>query len=254
MLSLTTIAWNTFKENLRDKILYNLLLFAFLLIGGSVLLGRLTIAEQHKVITDMGLAVINLVGVAISVFVGVGLVSKEIERRTIYTIMARPITRVTFILGKYAGLAFTLLVNMSVMLIVFLGTLALNGAPIRVSLLQCSQLIFVELLVLTAIALLFSTFSSTTVSATLTTALYIVGHLSADLKGIADKYQGEVAKLFMNIIYYATPNLEVLNVKGQAAAGVEITWSYQLLASAYGLLYAAAILTAASTIFKRRDF
>src|SRR6266545_1123550 len=114
MWPVIVIALNTFRENLRDKILYNLVLFAFLLIGASVLLADLTIMEHHKMIADMGLAAINLVGVIIAVFVGIGLVSKEIERRTIYTIMARPITRTQFVLGKYLGLVMTLSVNMAV--------------------------------------------------------------------------------------------------------------------------------------------
>ena len=115
MRAIGIIALNTYRETLRDKILYNLLLFAFVLIGGSVVLGELTIMEHHKIVTDMGLAAINVVGVVIGMFVGIGLVSKEIERRTVYTIMARPITRTQFILGKYAGLIITLMANMLIM-------------------------------------------------------------------------------------------------------------------------------------------
>ena len=128
------IAVNAFRESLRDKILYNLVLFAGLLIGLSVLLADLSITEHHKVIADMGLAAINLIGVIIAMFVGISLVNKEIERRTIYTIMARPISRSFFIMGKYFGLALTLLVNMSVMLAVFLLTLWLYHVPIKPSL------------------------------------------------------------------------------------------------------------------------
>lgn len=254
MGSVTVIALNTFRENLRDKILYNLLLFALLLIGMSALLGTLTIAEQEKIVSDMGLAAINLVGVLIAIFVGVGLVSKEIERRTVYTIMARPISRVQFILGKYLGLVLTLLVNLMIMGVVFLATLFMHGAPITPALLQAMQLIFVELLIMTALALFFSTFSSTTLSATLALALYVVGHLTPDLKGIADKSQNAWLQSVMSGLYYLCPNLEALNIKGVAAAGVGVSLSYQAMASLYGLLYAALLIAAACMVFQRRDF
>lgn len=250
----TIIALNTFRENLRDKILYNLVLFALLLIGMSALLGTLTIAEQEKIVSDMGLAAINLVGVLIAIFVGVGLVSKEIDRRTVYTIMARPISRGQFILGKYLGLALTLLVNLLVMGAVFLATLWMHGASISPALLQALQLIFVELLLMTALALFFSTFTSTTLSATLTLALYVVGHLTPDLKGIAEKSQSPWLHGVMTSLYYLCPNLESLNIKGVAAAGVGVPLSYQAMASLYGLLYAAFLLTAACLVFQRRDF
>lgn len=248
------IAFNTFRENLRDKILYNLLFFALLLIGASVILGDLTIAEQKKIVTDMGLAATNLVGVVIAIFVGIGLVSKEIERRTIYTIMARPISRMQFVLGKYLGLAFTLSINVLIMLSVFLVTLLISGASVHLALLQAVELIFVELLIVTALALFFSTFTSSTLSAIMTLGLYVIGHLTTDLKGIAEKSHSQMVKVVITGLYYICPNLEVLNVKGQAASGMAISLSYQAAATAYGLLYAALLLVTACVIFQRRDF
>lgn len=254
MRGIAVIALNTFRENLRDRILYNLLFFALFLIGFSVLLGDLTIAEQKKLVTDLGLAAINLVGVIIAVFVGIGLVNKEIERRTVYTIMARPISRAQFILGKYAGLALTLLVNVGIMLAFFLATLWMDRVPIHGGLWQAVELIYVELLLVTALALFFSTFSSTTVSAMLTLGLYVIGHLTADLKGIAAKSSSEAVKAVMTGLYYLCPNLEVLNIKGQAAVGSAVALPYQALASAYGLAYAALLIAAACAVFNRRDF
>ena len=254
MWSVAVIAFNTFRENLRDKILYNLLFFALLLIGASVLLGSLTIMEQNKIVTDMGLAAINLVGVIIAIFVGIGLVSKEIERRTVYTIMARPISRTQFILGKYFGLTLTLSVNAVIMLVVYLATLWVDRVPIHGSLFQAIQLIFVEWLLVTALALFFSTFSSSTLSAIMTLAFYVIGHLTADFKGIAAKSESALVQAVMNGLYYACPNLEVLNVKGQAAMGQMVSASYEVLASLYGLLYAALLITAACLVFQRRDF
>jgi ABC-type transport system involved in multi-copper enzyme maturation permease subunit len=248
------IALNTFRESLRDRILYNLLFFALLLIGFSVLLGDFTIAEQKKIVTDLGLAAINLVGVIIAIFVGIGLVSKEIERRTVYTIMARPISRGQFILGKYLGLALTLLVNVTIMLAVFFATLLMDQVPLHWGLFQAVELIYVELLVVTALALFFSTFSSSAVSAMMTLGFYVIGHLTADLKGIAAKSASEVVKAVTTGLYYVCPNLEVLNIKGQAALGGPVALSYQVLASGYGLMYSAILITAACAVFNRRDF
>lgn len=254
MWCVAVIAQNTFRESLRDKILYNLLFFALLLIGASVLLADLSITEHTKIITDMGLAAINLVGVLIAIFVGIGLVTKEIERRTVYTIMARPISRAQFILGKYLGLILTLLVNVAVMCAVFLFTLWMTKTPIYASLFQAIALMLVELLLVTAIAMFFSTFTSSTLSAIMTLGLYVVGHLTTDLKGIAQKGENEAVTAIMTGIYYLCPNLELLNIKGQAARGVAVSLSYQLLATGYGILYATLLLTAACVIFNRRDF
>ena len=254
MHSIGVIALNTFLENLRDKILYILLLFSALLMAASIFLGALTIAEQYKIVTDMGLAAINLIGVIIAIFVGIGLVTKEIERRTIYTIMARPVSRTQFVLGKYFGLAATLTVNVLVMFAVLLLTLWWLHAPMPFSLFQAAGLIFVELLVITALAMLFSTFSSATVSASLTLGLYVIGHLTQDLKGIAEKSHNEFITALMTGMYYLFPNLELLNIKGTAAAGVPVSLTYQAWATGYGLLYAGLLLAVSCVIFQRRDF
>jgi Cu-processing system permease protein len=254
MAAIGVIALNTFRESLRDKILYNLLLFAGLLIGLSVLLADLSIMEHHKIVADMGLAAINLTGVIIAMFVGISLVNKEIDRRTVYTIMARPISRTCFILGKYVGLALTLLVNVAIMLAVFLITLSLYHVPIGLAIFQAVGLIFMELLVVTAIALFFSTFSSSMLSAILTLGMYVIGHLTTDLKSIAGKSPSETANMVMNGLYYLCPNLEAFNIKGQAAMGIPVGSDYLALASLYGFAYAAVLVTGACVIFQRRDF
>lgn len=254
MRLLMVVAGNTFRETIRDKILYNLVLFAVLLIGASVLLGTLTIGEQARIVNDLGLAAINLVAVIIAVFVGIGLVTKEIERRTVYTILARPITRVQFVLGKYIGLGLIVVVNVAIMFGMFLGTIWLTGNTIHVSLFQAVELILVETLLVMAIALFFSTFSSSTLSATITLGLFVIGHLTSDLKGMAEKSQSQFTEAALTALYYVCPNLEMLNIKGQAASGLLVEAGYQATATAYGLLYAGLLLTGACVIFQRRDF
>ena len=254
MQSLVAVAGNTFRETIRDKILYNLVLFALLLIGASTLLGTLTIGEQGRIINDLGLAAINLVGVAIAIFVGIGLVTKEIERRTIYTILSRPISRTQFILGKYIGLGFIVSANVALMFGMFLVTIWVSGNPIYGSLFQAVQLVLVETWLVMAIALFFSTFSTSILSATMTLGFYIIGHLTSDLKGFAEKTENTMAKTVMAVLYYVCPNLDLLNVKGQAASGILVEFGYQATATAYGLVYVGLLLTGACLIFQRRDF
>jgi ABC-type transport system involved in multi-copper enzyme maturation permease subunit len=254
MQSLLVVAHNTFRETVRDKILYNLVFFALLLIGASVLLGTLTIGEQSRIINDIGLAAINLVGVIIAIFVGIGLVTKEIDRRTIYTILARPITRTQFVLGKYCGLVFIGGLNIAIMFAMFVSTIWLSGNAIFGSLFQAVELMLVEVLLITALAMFFSTFSSPTLSAIMTLGCYVIGHLTGDLKGIAEKTKNPVTESIMTALYYVCPNLEWLNIKGQAAAGVSVSGDYQVAATAYGLLYAGLLLLGACRIFERRDF
>jgi Cu-processing system permease protein len=140
------------------------------------------------------------------------------------------------------------------MLLVYWGTLSMYKAPLHGALLQAITLIFIELLLMTAIAMFFSTFTTATLSAIMTVSFYVIGHLSTDLKGLAAKSHSEMIKTVMTSIYYLCPNLEALNIKGQAAMGVPVTLSYVALASTYGLVYTALLLTAACVIFQRRDF
>jgi len=192
--------------------------------------------------------------VIIAIFVGIGLVTKEIERRTIYTILARPITRVQFILGKYLGLAFIVIVNIAIMFAMFVATLWLTGSAVHGSLFQVVELIIVETLLVMAMALFFSTFSSSILSATMALGLYVIGHLTTDLKSIAEKSHSQLTEAVLTAVYYVCPNLEMLNIKGQGASGVLMEMGYQATATAYGLLYAGLLLTGACLIFQRRDF
>ncbi len=254
MKRIIVIALNTFKENLRDKILFNLVFFGLMLIGSSVLLGSLTIGEQAKLMKDLGLASINVFGVLIAVFVGIGLVSKEIEKRTIYSIIAKPIPRYQFLLGRYSGLALTLSVNIAIMAVGFILVLLLGGVSLDIGLIKAIGLIFLELLVIVAVAVMFSTFTTPTLSATFTLAIYVIGHLTGDLKVLGDKLEDPLVSGVLNVLYYALPNLANFNVKSEAAHGIPISWNYLLVTVSYGVAYTASVMVVACMIFQRRDF
>ena len=252
-MKVLSIALNTFRENLRDKLLYNLLVFALLMIGSSLLLMRLTLGEFHRLLLDVGLGSVNIFSVLIAIFVGIGLVNKEIEKKTIYTIVSKPVARFEFLLGKYVGLTITLLVNLVIMTAGLLAVLVAQDVPIEAVLFKAVGLILLECMVITAVALLCSTFTSATLSAIFTLATYVIGHLTADLKTFGAKMD-EGAKAFLNGLYYVLPNLERFNLKGHVVHHLDIPASDVLLIVAYGLTYVAFLLMSASIIFQRRDF
>lgn len=253
-MRILSIALNTFRENLREKLLYNLLIFALLMIGSSIIVSRLTLGDFERLILDIGLASINIFGVLIAIFVGIGLVSKEIEKKTIYTIVSKPVPRYEFLIGKFCGLAITLFVNTCVMVAGLLLVLWFMKVPVEAILFKSLTLIYLECLVVTAVALLFSTFSSATLSAIFTLAIYVIGHLSGDLRLFGKKFMGDLGQGVLNALYYTLPNLERFNLKGHVIHHLDFSAADMALTLAYGLTYAAMLLLIASMIFQKRDF
>ena len=253
MRPLLAIAFNTFRDNLREKLLYNLLFFVLLMTGSSILLSRLSLGEINRLVLDLGLASIDLFGVFIAIFIGIGLVSKDIGNKTVYTLLSKLIRRSEFLLGTYLGLCLTLLVNTVVMVAGFLLVLQWMHVPTSPSLYQAVVTIYLELMVLMAVALLCSTFTSSTLSAVVTLAIYVIGHVSAGLKVLGVKLDG-ASRVVIDVLYYAMPNLERFNLKGQVIYGTSHRWEDFALILAYGLLYTAVLLVMASAIFRRRDF
>jgi ABC-type transport system involved in multi-copper enzyme maturation permease subunit len=265
--AVSLVAVNVFKESVRDRVPYNLVLFAVLLIAASYLLGQLTAGQDVKIIKDLGLAATSLFGLFIAVFIGIGLVSKEVERRSIYSLLSKPITRPQFVAGKYAGLALTIVVNVAVMTVALYLVLAYMTAMtdpkiqsvwdapgIDPRMLKAVILIVVELMIVTAVALFFSTFSTPLLSAALTFGLYIVGHFNADLKNFERVVQSKPAVWLARGIYHLVPDLSAFDVKTQVVHGLPVPASYIALTVAYGGAYIAALLLASAVIFSRRDF
>ena len=267
MKATAAIAINVFRESVRDKVLYNLVLFAILLIGASYLLGQLTAGQDVKIIKDLGLSAISLFGLFIAVFIGIGLVSKEVERRSIYSLVSKPIRRYQLVLGKYIGLTLTLAVNVAIMaaaLYVVLGYMSWGvspeiqrawGAPgLDPALLKAIGLILVELMLVTSIALFFSTFSSPMLSAACTFGLFIVGHFSGDLRNFQDVVDSPGAARLARGLYWVLPNLSPFDIKAQVVHGQPIAMGYLAMTIGYGALYTAMLLSISMYVFSRRDF
>jgi ABC-type transport system involved in multi-copper enzyme maturation permease subunit len=265
--AIRVVAINVFRESVRDRVPYNLVVFAILLIASSYLIGQLTAGQDVKIIKDLGLAATSVFGLFISIFIGIGLVSKEVERRSIYALLSKPVTRAQFVAGKYAGLVLTLAVNVSVMTIALYVILAYmvwtepptlragwDAPGMDPALLKAVFLIFIELMLVTAIALFFSTFSTPILSAALTFGLYVAGHFNADLKNFEKIVSSKAAARLARGVYHVLPDLSAFDVKTEVVHGLPVTLGYLASTAAYGLAYVAALLLVSTFIFSRRDF
>jgi Cu-processing system permease protein len=261
------IAINAFRESVRDKVLYNLVFFALLLIGASYLIGQLTAGQDIKIIKDLGLAATSIFGLFMAIFIGIGLVSKEVERRSIYSLLAKPIRRYQLVLGKYAGLMLTLAVNLSIMALALYAVLAYMAwtlgpeaskgwetPAVDPMLFRAVVLTFFELGIVTAIAIFFSTFSTPLLSAALTFGLFVAGRFSGDLRQFNQVVESRAAARAAEALYWVLPNLAPFDVRAQVVHGQLVPLGYMALTAAYGLLYIAALLVPATLIFSRRDF
>lgn len=267
MRAIGAIAVNVFRESVRDKVLYNLVLFAILLIGASYLLGQLTAGQDVKIIKDLGLASTSIFGLFIAIFIGIGLVSKEVERRSIYSLLAKPIHRYQLVLGKYAGLALTLVVNVTVMAIALYGVLwyvasgvgpeaqrVWDAPALDPALSKAILLILLELMLITALALFFSTFSTPILSAAFTFGLFIVGHFSADLRNFDQVVDSAAAVKLARGLYWVLPNLAQFDVKAQVVHGQAVPAGYVAVVALYAIVYITMLLALGTYVFSRRDF
>jgi ABC-type transport system involved in multi-copper enzyme maturation permease subunit len=249
------IARNTFRESVRDRILYNLVLFVLLITAAAIFLGELTGGQEARTIVNFGLSAMLLFGAFIAIFVGVALVSKEIEKRTVYAIFSKPVRRGEFIVGKYFGLCLTLLVNVSIMGVgVSLALLYVGGNNLAISIWGAIFLIYLELTILTAIATLFSSFSSPALSALLTFFIFIIGHFSASLRDFAQNLDSSAAKAFFEFLYYFLPNLSFFSFITNAANDGFPPAAMLGGAFLYAVIYVSILLAAAVLIFSRRNF
>jgi len=261
------VALHVFRDSVRDKVLYSIVAFAVLLMATSFLIGQLTAGQDVKIIKDLGLAAMSLFGLFIAIFIGIGLVSREIERRSIYAMLAKPVRRSEFIVGKYLGLVGTLLVNLAVMAIAYYAVLlymkftlpetAFKAGPPATDprLLLAIGLIGAELAVVTAIALFWSTFSSSALlSAALTAGLWVTGQFGSDLRNFDQVVQSPAAIALARGLYYLLPNFAAFDVKTQVVNGLPIGAEYVAATLGYALAYIGMLIVAAVVIFSRRDF
>jgi ABC-type transport system involved in multi-copper enzyme maturation permease subunit len=249
------IARNTFREAVRDRVLYNLIAFALLLSGAAILVGQISIDIEKLVVINLGLTAVSLFGTVIAIFIGIGLVSKEIEKRTLYTVLSRPVRRWEFIVGKFFGLAGTLVVNTFFMAIGVFAALLYVAHRFQKPdawILVALWFIVLQFLIICALALLFSSFSSPLLSAVFAFALFVIGSLAGDLRGFAGVVHGFGRWLAIGIAYLV-PNFAALNVISAVAHEQPIASRLIFYNTAYALTYAAMALCGAILVFERRN-
>jgi Cu-processing system permease protein len=252
-----TIALGAFTESVRERVLYNLIVFAFLMLGAAILLGGISVGVEQIVLVNLGLTAISIFGLLIAIFIGIGLVSREIERRTIYNILSKPVTRAEFILGKYAGLVLTLVVNTAIMTAGFYAALAIQEKGLAVrdfSLLVAVYFILLQLAMVVGIAIFFSCISTSLLAAVFTLCLFVIGNFSADIRGFGQESGSPALRSLTAAVYYLLPNFRDFNVVDQVAHGVRISGLLITANSCYALLYIAALLSGAILIFEERGF
>lgn len=261
------VAGAVFKESVRDRVPLSLVLFAAVLMAASFLMGQLTAGQDLKVMKDLGLASMNAIGLLIAIFIGTGLVSKEVERRSIYALLAKPVSRFSFIVGKFAGLVLTLAANLAMMTVAFYLMMAYmdwttaegikqgwRAPALDPRILLPVGLLGVQLTLTTAVALFFSTFSSPLLSMLLTLGIWVAGHFSGDLRNFQDAVDSPAAAWLARALYYLLPNLTAIDVKNSIVHNVAVPWNAVGIGVLSLLTYTTLLVTAAVRVFARRDF
>ena len=269
MMRVRLVAWHVFKESVRDRMLYAIGAFALLLVAAAILIAQITAGQDVKIIKDLGLAVIELAGVLMAIVIGVGLVAREIERRSIFALLTKPLPRHEFIVGKYLGLVLTLMVNvvgMTAALYLMLAyadrqitpayRLVLDAPVVDPRLLLVVVMVGAELSLLTAVALFFSTFSSSgLLSIVFTVGLYLTGLLSGDLRQFGDIVDvSPVVASVVQTVGWIVPAFSAFDIKAQVVHGVPLPPGFVAGTLLYAVVYTGAILAAAVALFSRREF
>jgi Cu-processing system permease protein len=254
---IVTVALGAFRESVRERVLYNLVVFAFLMVGAAIMMGSISVGVERLILVNLGLTAISIFGLLIAIFIGIGLVSKEIDRRTIYSILSKPVTRAEFILGKYAGLLLTLLVNTSIMTAGFYFALATQkgGLELRdLAILAAIYFILLELAIVVGIAVFFSCISTPILSAIFTLSFFVIGNFSGDIRGFGRESSSPVVEKITSLLYYVLPNFSNYNVIDQVAHRARTPIWLITANTCYALLYIAVLLSGTIMIFEKREF
>ena len=256
MKNIWAVASNTFREAVRDRVLYNLVFFALLMMGAAILVGQISMGIEESVIVSLGLTAISAIGILIAIFIGIGLVSKEMEKRTLYALLAKPVERWQFVLGKYGGLVMTLALNTAAMAVGLYLALWMVKHPLETSdayVLVAVYLILLKLALIVALAMLFSCFTTPFLAILFTGAIYIAGVFAEDLRTMRAVDIAPSTMKLLRGVSYVLPNFENFNVMATVAHGRGVPATLVWQDTFYAALYAAIVLAAAAMVFSRRN-
>jgi ABC-type transport system involved in multi-copper enzyme maturation permease subunit len=253
-MNIKAIALNTFKEAVRNKIFYLLVMFGIFFALSSQLVSLLTIGDKVKVLKDVGLGSIHFFSVLVAIFTGINLVFKEIDKKTIYNILSKPISRSSFIIGKFLGLAYTLLVALVSMAAIFFIFLYVSTGEFDSGVALYFLLLYFELLIITSLSLLFSSFTTPILSSIFTITLFLIGHVLWTFNEFKVRLVEPLIKIIVYFFYYILPNLDKFNIKNAVVMDVKLEPGLILGSILYGLVYIAALLALTIVIFQKREF
>ncbi len=254
MYKIICIALNTFRESVREKIIVVALLFGVVLMGSSVFLSPLAIGAREKIVTDVGLAAISIIGVLAAILLGGTLVHKEVEKRAVYLVLTRPVSRPFFLVGKLVGIMGAIALVFFAMAAVLVGTIALGKGGLHPVVFASMYLSLLETGVMCSIVLLFSTFTTPVLTSFFALCLFAAGSMSNDLKVFASKFGGAGSKLVTDFFYYLLPNLSVFNLRHEAVHDLPFRGADVALATAYAIVYSTVMVLFASLVFSKREF
>lgn len=266
MNRIIVISYNTFIEAIRDRVLYSLIIFSVFIIFGSIIIASISAEQSNKIIKDMGLTTISFITILISVFLGMNVVYKEIEKKTVYNIFSKPVRRFEFILGKYFGMSFTLLVILVAMSFILLIVVYYNdsrnqgfiefhyGGSYYLEFFSAIYFNYLELLVVIALSLVFSSFTTPVMTVMCVLLIFIIGRFSSDIKLFSEHIKDPLVGYLTEIIYRIIPHLDSFDLRAEAVYGGQINTSLIINTSLYAIIYCAAILILSIIIFEKKEF
>ncbi|MBU8870269.1 MAG: ABC transporter permease [Gemmatimonadales bacterium] len=253
MGNISALAMSTFLETVRDRIFYLVGVFGFLMLSSTAILSPLTIGAQGKIMVDVGLAGMAIIGLLVVIFVGSGMVRKELDKGTILTILAKPVGRREYLVGKFLGLNLTLLTMLAIMGMIFLFMTFLAPGTFSLHFVKAFYLTFLELTLINAAVVFFSTSVSPILAAVFSLGVFLVGHMSESIRDFGQMQGDGFQQKMADVVYYMIPNLEVFNVRGAVVHGDPVTWQHLSMATVYGLGWTLLLLLLAGSIFSRKE-
>lgn len=248
------IALNTFRETIRDRVLAVIVLFALLMIVGSLWLGSISLGEEGRVMKDFGLVAVTFFGLVVAAFIAAGLIHREVEKRTVFVLFSKPVSRAAFIAGKFLGLALTMAVVMAGMgLFLFAVVWVIDGAPTWM-VLAAVALVYVQLLVIVAVTIFLSTLGSAILASVLGICIFIAGQLSTNVLSLTRLGENAVTEVLSWVVFVLIPNFTAVDVKPAVVGEQAADWGSVALWCVYLAAYVAAVLLLATAVFRRKEF